>query len=65
MVELGNWLHRWIFIDFFVPVWPNVAAAALLAVHIKKSNEKHSSNAEPKREHIFYLGEKEGPDEGD
>jgi len=47
-------LHRWLFVDFFVPVWPNIAASALLALHIKKSNQKHMK---------FYIGDKPGDDD--
>ena len=52
MVELGNFLHRWFFVDFFVPVWPNIAAAVICTIHITRSNMKHK----------IYLGEKEGRD---
>jgi len=43
-------VHRFLFTDFWVPVWPNLAAAAICAVHITRSNIKHS-----------HLGEREGP----
>jgi hypothetical protein len=46
-------IHRYLFTDFWVPVWPNIAAAALLALHVSKSNRKHR----------FYLGNKEGKDD--
>lgn len=53
MVELGNFLHRWLFLDFFVPVWPNIAAAIITAVHITRSNRKHK----------LYIGKREGRDD--
>jgi len=40
-----------LFDDFWVPIWPNLAASGLLAVHVSKSNHKHR----------IYLGNKEGP----
>jgi hypothetical protein len=43
-------IYRFLFQDFFVPVWPNIAASGLLAIHVTKSNRKHG----------FYLGRKEG-----
>jgi hypothetical protein len=26
---MGSWSYRWLFIDFWVPVWPNIAAALI------------------------------------
>lgn len=60
MVEF---FHRWIFNDLWVPVWPNLAAAAICAFHITNSNKKHSPK-ETKRIWGFlhvYIGDKEGP----
>jgi hypothetical protein len=34
-------LYRWVFVDFWVPVWPNLAAAVICAFHITRSNKKH------------------------
>ena len=53
MVVLG-FLHRWLFVDFWVPVWPNLAAAVICAVHVTRSNKKHMG---------IYFGDKEGSDE--
>lgn len=51
-----TFLHRWLFVDLWVPVWPNIAAAILLGIHVSKSNRKT-------RHHVkIYLGEKEGRD---
>jgi hypothetical protein len=61
-----EFLHRWIFVDFWVPVWPNLAAAALCALHITNSNKKHSTR--PTRRILgwhVYLGSKEGADDED
>jgi hypothetical protein len=43
-VLLGDWAFRYLFTDFFVPVWPNIAASAVLYVmvrieHMKTRNE--------------------------
>jgi hypothetical protein len=48
-----DFLHRWVFVDLWVPVWPNIAAAVILCVHITKSNKKHR----------FYIGKREGRDD--
>jgi len=48
-----DFLHRWLYADFWVPVWPNLAAAALCAVHISRSNRKTLG---------LYLGDRPGPD---
>ena len=48
-----SFLHRWLFEDFWVPVWPNLAAAAICAFHITRSNRKHLK---------LYIGSKEGCD---
>lgn len=26
---MSEWFYRWLFTDFWVPVWPNIAAALL------------------------------------
>lgn len=61
-----SFLYRWLFVDFWVPVWPNLAAAALCALHITNSNKKHA--VRPTRR-IFgwhvYVGDKEGCDHED
>lgn len=28
---MGGWLYRWLYADFWGPVWPNLAAAGLCA----------------------------------
>lgn len=48
-----EFIHRWIFVDFWVPVWPNLAAAALCAVHITRQHRKHLR---------LYLGDQIGKD---
>lgn len=27
---LGHWLYHWLWLDFGLPVWPNLAASAVL-----------------------------------
>jgi len=27
---IGHWLYHWAWQDFYVPVWPNIAASAVL-----------------------------------
>jgi len=29
---MGHWLYHWLFLDFYVPVWPNIAADLIAAV---------------------------------
>jgi hypothetical protein len=31
---ISSWLFHWIWVDFYVPVWPNIAASAFLAVGV-------------------------------
>ena len=28
------WLHHWIWVDLYVPVWPNIAASLALAIWV-------------------------------
>jgi len=30
--RMGHWLYHWLFLDFYVPVWPNIAADLIAAV---------------------------------
>jgi hypothetical protein len=25
-----HWLYHWVYLDFYIPVWPNIAASAVL-----------------------------------
>lgn len=47
-----HFFYQYIWQDFVVPIWPNIAASIILAVHVTKSNRKH----------VFYLGKREGYD---
>lgn len=29
-----GWFHHWVFVDFWVPVWPNIAAAIVMSTFI-------------------------------
>lgn len=31
---MGAWLYRWLYVDFFIPVWPNIAAGILVAAWV-------------------------------
>lgn len=56
MVELiWHLLYRFLFVDFWVPVWPNLAASALVAIHVTKSNKKHGVS--------LYVGDQPGNDD--
>lgn len=39
-----EWMHRYLFQDFWVPVWPNLAAAVIwipvAMIHVTRSNRK-------------------------
>jgi hypothetical protein len=39
-VLLGDWAFRYLFADFFVPVWPNLAASAVLYVMVRIEHVK-------------------------
>jgi hypothetical protein len=59
-----DFLHRWLFVDFFVPVWPNIAAAAICMVHVTNSNRKN--NDRPTKRILglhFYIGSGKGDDD--
>ena len=36
----GNWFYHWIIIDFIAPIWPNIAASALLYVLVRLEHVK-------------------------
>lgn len=44
---MGLWLHRWILVDFWDPVWPNLAASFLvfIFVYLKVRSAKKLSHA--------------------
>jgi hypothetical protein len=31
---LGHWIYHWVWLDFYVPVWPNIAASAVLGTAV-------------------------------
>jgi hypothetical protein len=36
----GYWIYRWLYIDFFVPVWPNLAASFVLWLLVRAEHVK-------------------------
>jgi hypothetical protein len=53
-----NWLHHWVWDDFGVPVWPNVAAAAVMSTWIIRRVKKHLESHHKK---IAELVARNGP----
>jgi hypothetical protein len=40
-----HWLYHWVWLDFYVPIWPNIAASILCAswvvVRLRKLRQLH------------------------
>jgi hypothetical protein len=41
---MGAWFHRWIVVDFYDPVWPNIAAAGVCAAFTISRVKTHMRN---------------------
>lgn len=38
---MGEWLHHWVYMDFWAPVWPNIAAGVIMSTWIIQRVRKH------------------------
>lgn len=60
---MGAWLHRWVYVDFFVPVWPNIAAALVMSTWIIRRVRTHLKNhhisIEEKIKHAIQVSKTE------
>lgn len=42
VLEIGNWLYHYVWIDIGVPIWPNIIASVIIAGYIDvKSIRRH------------------------
>lgn len=41
---MNAWFHRWIVVDFYDPVWPNIAASIMCAVWAVSRIKVHLKN---------------------
>ena len=68
---MSAWFHHWIVVDFYDPVWPNIAASILCAVwavrrvkiHLKRHHQLmmchlaslHQKTADPDNEQAVHA----------
>lgn len=55
---MGGFLHQYLYVDFWVPVWPNLAAGIVVAVWVTlKLRAQRDWQAEMKRMHERHHAE--------
>lgn len=55
MTAFGDWLYRWLFTDFWVPTWPNLAAGVVVAAWVSlKARSVKALHAEIAAMHVRH-----------